>query len=337
MPEIELLYLNEEETASAGLTMKKAIDIVERVFKAHSEGNALVPAKITLDLTATGTYNSSGNAMPAYVGSQVTGGEGICGIKWVGQNWENPRKYGLPSIFGTIILTDPETFAPRAIVGGGWVTAMRTAGATAVAVKYLAKNDSKVACIFGAGRQGRHQLLALNEILNMEEVRIVDVVKEAREKYAKEMSGKTGLEIKPMENMEEAVTGSDILITATTADEPLIKRNWVKKGCLICAIGSYQELEYQLTKSVDKIVVDHLEQTMHRGELAKWVRKGLISERDVYAELGDIVAGRRKGRESDEERILCVPIGMGSEDIAMAYSVYQLATEKGLGRRLRWL
>lgn len=337
MSRVEILYLSEEDTASAGLTMKETIDIIERVFRAHGEGNALVPAKITLDLTVTGRYKSSGNAMPAYIGSEVTGEDGICGIKWVGSNWENPQKHGLPSILGIIILTDPETFAPKAIVGGGWVTAMRTGGATAVAVKYLAKNESKVVCIFGAGRQGRYQLLALNEILEIEEVRIVDVIREAREKYAEEMGKKTSLKIKPVEDMEEAVTGSDILITATAANEPLVKREWVKKGCLICALGSYQELEYQLIKNVNKIVVDHLEQTMHRGELAKWVRKGLISERDVYAELGDIVAGLKKGRESEDETMLCVPIGMGSEDIATAYRVYQLATEKGLGRRLSWL
>lgn len=330
--EVEILYLSEKDVELTGLGVKETIEIIKKVFRAHGQGNAIVPAKITLDMSITGKYSSSGNAMPAYVGSLK-----IAGIKWVGTNWSNPQRHNLPSLFATIILTDPTTFASVAIIGGRWITAMRTGAVTAVATNYLARKNSEIVCILGAGYQGKHQLLALNEVLKIKEVRIADIIREAREKYAEEMSQKLGLIVKPAEDIKEAVKGADVIVAATTADKPLVKYEWIKKGCFICAIGSYQELDYRVTKSMNKIVVDHLKQTMHRGELSKWFAKGLLSERDVYAELGDIVAGKKPGRESDIENILCVPIGMGSEDVAAAYRVYQLAKEKGVGQKLRWL
>lgn len=329
---IELLYLAEKDVQFTDLTMRDTVEIVERVFEAHGQGDAIVPPKISLDMQITAKYNTWGNAMPAYVGPW-----NVSGIKWAGANWNNPEKHGLPSIFATIILTDPETFAPVAIIGGGWITAMRTGAATAVASKYLARQDSRVLCIVGAGYQAGFQLSALDEVLNLDEVRIADKREQARERFAEDMAKKLGLNVNPVATMEDAVKGADIVVTVTSADEPLVHYEWLKDGCFICAVGSYQELQFRIVKSVDKIVVDHLEQTMHRGELAKWVSKGLLSERDVYAELGDIVAGKKKGRESDTEKILCVPIGMGSEDLAVAKRIYDISLEKGIGTKLRWI
>jgi len=214
---------------------------------------------------------------------------------------------------------------------------MRTGAATAVAAKYLARQNAQTLCIIGAGYQSRFQLAALKEVLKLEDVRVTDLRKDAREAVAKEMSDKLSLQIKPVSTLEEGVKDADIIVTVTSADEPLVRYEWLKDGCFICAVGSYQELQFRIVKSVNKIVVDHLEQTMHRGELAKWVSKGLFSERDVYAELGDIVAGKKKGREFPGEKILCVPIGMGSEDIAISKRIYELSTEKSLGHKLRWL
>ncbi|UCB61228.1 MAG: ornithine cyclodeaminase [Candidatus Bathyarchaeota archaeon] len=330
--EIEILYLAEKDVALTGLTMKETVETIERVFKAHGEGDVIVPSKISLDMKITAKYDTWGNAMPAYVGPW-----NMSGIKWAGANWNNPKKYGLPSIFATIILTDPETFAPVAIIGGGWITAMRTGAATAVAAKYLARHDAKVLCIVGAGYQSGFQLSALNEVQKLSEVRVADIRKNARESFAEEMGKKLSLNVSPVDSMENGVKGADIIVTVTSADAPLVRNEWLKTGCFICAVGSYQELDFKIIRTVNKIVVDHLEQTMHRGELAKWVSKGLISKRDVYAELGYIVAGKKKGRESDTERILCVPIGMGSEDIAISKRIYEISLKKGLGKKLRWL
>lgn len=153
--------------------MKEVIKLIEEVFKAHGEGNVFVPAKISLDMELFSEFKTWGNAMPAYFPSWK-----ICGIKWIGGNFENPERHMLPSILGVVVLNDPETFVPLAILSGGWMTAMRTGAATAVAVRCLAKKDSKTACIVGAGYQGRYQLLALNEVLDLYEVRVNDVDKD---------------------------------------------------------------------------------------------------------------------------------------------------------------
>lgn len=326
---IEVLFLSESDCSSTGLTMKEVIKLIEEVFKAHGEGNVFVPAKISLDMELFSEFKTWGNAMPAYFPSWK-----ICGMKWIGGNFENPKRHMLPSILGVVVLNDPETFAPLAILSGGWMTAMRTAAATAVAARYLTKKDSKTACIVGAGYQGRHQLLALNEVLSLDEVRVNDVNKDRMEKYVDKMSKKVNLRIRAEPNLAEAVKGTGIIVLVTSAEVPLIKLNMIENGCLICSLGE-TNLDFQATKSMDKIVVDHLEQSMHMGELAKWVNQGLLSDRDIYCELGDIVSRKKLGRETSEEKILAVLYGVASSDIAIASKIYNVAKEKGLGTRLR--
>jgi len=326
--DIEVLFLSEGDCSATGLTMRETIKLIEEAFRARGEGNVLVPAKISLDMGLFGEFGSWGNAMPAYFPSLK-----VCGMKWIGGNFENPKRHLLPSILGVVVLNDPETFAPLAILGGGWLTAMRTGAATAVAAKHLARKDSKTACIVGAGYQGRFQLLALNEVLSLDEVRVNDVDKGRMEKYVDEMGGKVSVRVRAERDLAEAVNGADVIVLVTSAEVPLIKLDMVEKGCLICSLGE-TNLEFRATKAMDKIVVDHLEQSMHMGELAKWVTQGLLSERDVYCELGDIVIGRKPSRESAEEKILAVLYGVASSDIAIASRVYNMAREKGLGTRL---
>jgi len=328
--DIEVLFLSESDCSSTGLSMKEAVRLIEEVFRAHGEGNVLVPAKISLNMELFGVFKTWGNAMPAYVPSRK-----VCGMKWIGGNFENSKKKQLPSLLGVVVLNDPETFAPLAILGGGWMTAMRTGAATAVAAKHLARKDSKTACIVGAGFQGRYQLLALNEVLNLDEVRITDINKDRMEKYVEEMSEKVSLRIRAEHNLARAVKGTDVIVLVTSAEDPLIKLNMIEEGCFICSLGE-TNLDFRVTKSMDKIVVDHLEQSMHMGELAKWVSQGLLSERDVYSELGDIVVGKKPGRESAQEKILAAPYGVASLDIAIANKIYNMAREKDLGTRLKW-
>lgn len=328
--DIEVLFLSESDCSSTGLTMKEVIKLIEGVFRAHGEGNVFVPAKISLDMGLFGEFETWGNAMPVYFPSWK-----VCGMKWIGGNFENPKRHMLPSILGVVVLNDPETFAPLAILGGGWMTAMRTGAATAVAAKYLAKKGSRTACIVGAGYQGRYQLLAMNEVLNLDEVRVNDIDKDRMKKYVDEMTEKVSLRVRAEPDLAEAVKGTDIIVLVTSAEVPLIKHNMIEKGCLICSLGE-TNLDFQATKSMDKIVVDHLEQSMHMGELAKWVTQGILSERDVYCELGDIMTGKKPGRESAEEKILTVLYGVASSDIAIASKIYNIAREKGLGTRLRW-
>lgn len=292
----------------------------------------MVPAKINVDTNITGEFRGLGNAMPSYIEDLK-----VYGIKWITWNFENP-KVGLPGIMATITLNDPATGAPLAILGGSWITAMRTGAVSAVICKHLASSNSRTLAIIGAGTQGKFQLEAIRNVMKPSEVRIYDVREAAKLAYAKEMSEKTGLGIKAAENVAEAVKDADVVVTVTTADEPLVKARWLKaKGTLMISIGSYQEFDFPAIKRAQKIIVDHLEQTLHRGELAKWVTKGMLSERDVYATIGEVLSGKIPGRVNDDENIFCVPIGMGCDDLALAYKVWEKAKSINKGTVIPWL
>ena len=328
---IDVLYISEKDAESTGLDIRETIDIAERVFRAHGEGEVIVPAKISLELKGVSPYSTWGNAMPAYVRPL-----NVFGLKWIGANSMNPTERHIPSHMGLIVLNDAETFAPIAILGGAWITAMRTGAAGAICAKYLARKDSNRLCIIGAGVQGRYQLLALQEVLPLSEIRVNDVNPHALNRFVEDMSGKSKASLIPETDVEKAVKGADVIVIAIMDEKIFFKANWIEKGVTLCSLGD-SVMEHQAIKKMDKIVVDHLEQTMHMGELKTWVQRGLISERDVYAELGEIVAGKKLGRETCEETILAAPIGVASLDVATAARIYDLAKQKQIGRVLNWM
>jgi ornithine cyclodeaminase/alanine dehydrogenase-like protein (mu-crystallin family) len=334
MPEIQIdkksfLYVSEEDLKKVGLTTGEAIKIVEKVFKDYRKPNVIVPEKMHLNLGTEREEESSTIYMPAYLGPL-----NIAGMKWVGMNFSNPEKYGIQSINALLILMDPKTATIASIISGNLLTAIRTGAATAVAAKYLAKRDSERVCIIGAGVQGRFQLSSLAEVFEIEEVRISDFRKEAMNAYSQEMSRELGLSINPIGNVKEAVKDVDIIVTATTSKKPIVRSGWVKRGCFIAAIGTYPEIESKLVMSVDKIIVDKTKAALSSGALSGAAKEGMISADSIYSELGDIVAGNKKGRESEKEIILCALRGIASEDVALGYRVYQLALKKGIGRIL---
>ncbi|MEQ9714126.1 MAG: ornithine cyclodeaminase family protein [Candidatus Asgardarchaeia archaeon] len=332
MKDIEFIYLTQKEVEESGLTMKLVVETVEEVFRLHAENKVIVPSKVVLDLDEK--RRGRINAMPAYVGGKFN----VCGIKWIAGFPKNPIKYGMPRATGLLILNDSETGFPLAIMDCTLISAMRTGAVTGVGAKYLARPDSEIVAMIGAGVQARTQLLALLEVLkNLKEVRVYDIRKEASIKYSEEMSEKTGLKIIPVDTPKDAVVGADIIITVTVADEPIVKDKWVKEGSFFSHVGSYQEEEYEVVLHSDKIVVDEWEHVLHRGTpvLAKMYKEGLIKDEDIYANLGDIVIGKKPGRENPKERIFFAPIGMGSEDVAVGYIIYKNAKEKKLGVTLK--
>ena len=153
------------------------------------------------------------------------------------------------------------------------------------------------------------------------------------EKYAREMEAEVGVKVVTMSSADEAARGADIIFTVTTADTALIHNESIAQGATVVSMGSYQELDDALVLSVDKVLVDNLEQCVHRGELAHLFEQGELTEEDIYGELGEVVAGLKPGRQSLEERILVVPIGLGSLDIAVAHRAFSRAVKKGIGRR----
>lgn len=310
-----------KEDVEKVLSMKKSIDLVEKVYEAHGHNQVNMPAKITLD-TGEGNdwppYGGSYNAMPAYIGEDVD----ISGIKWVWGFNDNYKK-GIPYIGGVIILNESRTGEILAIMDGSFITDIRTGASAGVAVKYLARKDSKVAGIIGAGVQGRMNARAIAEACDLEEIKISDIKWDAAVKCAEELNAELGIKVTPVKTNKECCVGSDIIITVTIANEPLVMIDWLKKGCTVLSLGSFQELDENIPLKCDKLVVDNWAQNAHRGELLKLVHDGKITEKNVYAEMPDIVVGNKNGRENDDEIICACIIGMGSTDIGTAGQLYK--------------
>ena len=310
--------------------MNATIAIVEKTFASYSLGETLCPAKVGIDLGVLGRKaDTGGRCMPAYVGVNNS-----FGMKWICSNFDNPVKHNTRSHTAIIVLNDPDTLAPICVMEGSLVTAMRTGATTAVGCKHLAREGSHNVGVIGSGFQARYQILALAEVLDIARLYITDVRKELATKLSEEMRNKLSLDVKALESPMEVVANSDTIVTVTSSEETLVRKNDLKRGSLICALTDRSNLEYRVIKTADKIIVDHYEQTKRIGELAKWYQANLITQANIYAEIGDIVAGKSKWRQTEDVDIIFVPIGMASLDIAVAYEIYRLAINKDLGKMM---
>lgn len=309
------------------LNMKDSIMMVEKVYMAHGRGQVNMPAKITLD-TGEGNdwppYGGSYNAMPAYIGGEID----FSGIKWV-WGFEDNAKKGIPYIGGIIILNEPRTGEIAAIMDGSYITDIRTGASAGVAAKYLACNNAKIAGIIGAGVQGRMNARAIATVCEeLEEIRVADIRWEAAVKCAEELNSQLPIKVTPVKSNSECCENADIVITVTIADEPLVMLDWLKPGCTVLSLGSFQELDENIPLKADKLIVDSWEQNAHRGELAKLVHRGIITRENVHSEMPEIVTAKKEGRQNDEEIICACIIGMGSTDIGTAAVLYKQYFEK---------
>jgi len=323
----EILYLSDSDV-KACFNAKDAIEVVKEGIKALGLGRAVQPEKIYLNVEK---YNGFVKPMIAYIESMD-----VVATKVFSHYPNNPRNFGLPTVDAIIILTEPKNGRHIAVIDGKWITALRTAATTAIAAEYLARKNSHILGIIGAGVQGRSHLMTLNELFKLEEVRISDAFEEARRRFSIEMEEMLGIPIKQAESPLEAVKDADIVVTATTANEPLVKKEWIRPGMFIAKVGSYQEIDPEIIMNADKVVVDWWEYAINRcRELKMLFEAGSIKREDIYAELPEIVAGHKPGRETNDETNLFISIGMGVEDAAAAYYVYQQAQKLGKGVRLR--
>ncbi len=315
----EVLILAKREIQEL-FSIGEALKAVEYAFELGAKGEVIAPPKLYLNLPQ---YQGDFRAMPAYI-------DGMAGVKWV-CTYPNNLRRNLPSVMATIILCDPKTGYPLAIMDGTYITSLRTGAAGGVAVKYLAKRDSSIIGMIGAGVQARTQLLAISEVLpRIEEVKVFDLRKDTSLKYAEEMGIELNMNIRPVGSIEEA-TEADIVVTTTPSREPIIKRHYIKPGTHINAIGAdakgKQELDADLLTSA-KVVVDDTEQASHSGEINVPLSKGLIKVEEIYGTLGEVVAGMKKGRENDEEITIFDSTGLAIQDIICAKLIYQKASGK---------
>lgn len=322
------LLLTQEQIKEL-VTMPEVLDAVEKTFRGMGEGSVVNPTKVHLDLGDGPSglpYRAGMNSMPAYVGWQES-----AGIKFIG-GWEGNPEKGLPYISGMVLLVDPRDGRFLASMDGELITALRTGAQSAVALKYLIANrQTPVIGLYGAGAQGRTQVAAIAAVLDVGEFRVYDIRSEAAERFADEMSSQVGVPVRKVSSPEEATEGADALVSVTHARNKFITNEMVKSGMTVCPLGSFRECDDELILSVDKIIVDHVGQTLHRGALKEVVESGRLDEKDLYSTIGEVVAGKKKGREHEEERILCIPIGTGAMDIAVATAAYRKALEQGVG------
>ena len=301
------------------LSMGEVIKAVEHAFKLQAKGKVIMPPKLYLNLPE---YHGDFRAMPAYV-------DGSAGLKWVSVYPNNPRD-NRPSVMATIILCDPRNGCPLAIMDGTDITAMRTGAAGGVAVKYLAKRESSVVGMIGAGRQAETQLLAISEVLpRIDEVKVFDTQEDASLRYVQEMRSKLDINIRPAETIEEAAE-ADIVVTTTPSRKPVITKQHIRPGTHINAIGAdamgKQELEADLLKRA-KIVVDDIEQASHSGEINVPLSKGFLRVEEIYGTLGEVVGNIKKGRESNEEITIFDSTGLAIQDIICAKLIYEKAVQ----------
>lgn len=331
----KLLFLNQEDIRKlGGDDIALAVDTMEKVFSLHQKEDYVLPNKTVLRWGDMETESTRGriNSMPGYIGGDFK----ATGIKWISSSPGNIEKYGLPRASGVIILNHYETLFPKAVMDAMLISAMRTGANSGVAAKYLAREDSRVIGLIGAGAQNKTQLMALNHVLHyIEEVKINDLNKERAEQFAKEMSEKLNLPIKVVNTAEEAVRGSDVFVTATVTKTPIVKADWIEPGQLYLHVGSH-ECEFDVINRADKIVVDDWEELKHRGveSISIMYSKGLFDEKNIHAQLGEIVNGIKQGRASKDEFIYFNSVGMGIQDVALASVLYEKALKENIGTEL---
>jgi len=320
-----------EEDVKKLVSMDEAISAVESAFRDKALGNVQMPPKVYL-------FYGSGDlrVMPCYIKT----GE-ISSVKIVNSHPRNSEK-GLPTVMAIIVLVNPETGFPKAVMGGTWITGIRTGAAGAVAAKYLARKNSRIAAFIGAGTQARMQFLGITRVLqSIREVRVFDIKPEAAKAFIRFIvnHGAAGLSLIPASSVREAVEDADIIITTTPSRKPVVMSEWICDGVHFNCIGAdapgKQELDPMILKRASKIVVDDIEQAIHSGEINVPLSEGIIGVGSIYGELGEIVAGLKKGRESDDEITIFSSTGLAIQDAAVANIVYENALKKGVGTRIR--
>jgi ornithine cyclodeaminase/alanine dehydrogenase-like protein (mu-crystallin family) len=302
------------------LSLEDVICRVEDTWRWHGEGKVVLPPKVTTDMAAAGVEGWF-NSMPSYIAPQD-----ISGIKVVGGYKSNPRQ-GLPYIRANILLLDPHNGTLRALLCGDWISDARTGAQPAVAMKYLAAKTD-VVTIIGAGLQARYCVMCISRSHQIRELRVCDINPEALE-YFSGFFRNSSFKLSTHLNNEEACRDADVIITVTTANAVLVEEPWCKPGCLVLAMGSYTELDDEIPRRFDRLLVDNIAQALHRGNFKEMADRGEITAESFAAEIPDVVAGKAAGRIDTAQRIVAGLIGMGSLDLAVAEEVFKRLTVSG--------
>jgi alanine dehydrogenase len=329
MKAAEILLLTSPDIQTL-LNLDECIGLVEHAFHTHGEGRAVPPAVLSMHTEGGGVHVKAGllELDRPYFAAKVNG------------NFpENSSRFGLPTIQGVIILCDARNGTPLAVMDFRDITSLRTAAATAVAAKFLARQDSRTVTICGCGNQGRIQLKALSRVRRVETAFAYDTNGEGALRFSRDLTSDLRMTITPVSDLTAAVRQSDICVTCTTSRQPLLGSDDVSPGTLIAAVGADNPQKQELHPSLmaaSKIVCDILEQCAVMGDLHHALEAGVVTRANVYAELGEVVAGKKPGRESQEEITIFDSTGMALQDVAAAAFLYEKAQRDGSGVRLNF-
>jgi ornithine cyclodeaminase/alanine dehydrogenase len=316
----QLLYLSQDEVTAVGLTMIEIIEALEVAFREKGKGRTEMPPKPGIH---PGGGDNFIHAMPAYIPALKA-----AGVKWVSGFPENYKR-GLPYITGLLILNDPETGLPISVMDCVWITAMRTGAASAVSAKYLARPESSVVGVLGCGVQGRTHVEALNALFPLKKVMAYDVNSEAVDRYVDEISSRFNLDVIPVATPREAVSGCDLVITAgPILKEPhaTIQAGWLDEGAFASLVDFDSYWHADAMGETTKFCTDDTQQLSHYHQAGYFQKIP-----PLHADLGELVTGRKPGRETISEKTMTANLGLALDDMAVAPVIFQKAVEKGLG------
>ncbi len=307
-----------EDTIKKNLSVDEAISCVEKCMRWYGEGKVVMPNKITTDFSKLG-IPSWFNSMPAYIGPTDT-----AGIKVVG-GYDGNKALGLPYIMAHLLLTDSRNGRLLALVSGEYINDMRTGAQPAIMAKLLA-SKTDIVTIIGTGTQGYSSLLCMSRLLKIKEVRLSDISEAAMDRFIARFDDPPFRFVK-CRNNEEACRGSDIIITVTNANAVLVEEPWVKKGGLVMTMGSFRETSDDVVLKADKIAVDQIGQSLHRGNVKELAEAGKITADSFDIVIPDVLAGKSQARTNPDDRIYAQIIGTGMLDVAIAGYVYRKVIE----------
>jgi alanine dehydrogenase len=333
MHPVHIVYLNGPDIERLALSETEILDAVEEALTAQGKGEVVIEPRVHLvpENSAVGHFNIlRGVVHPLR----------LAGVKVVGDFVDN-HLFGLPSEIGLLTLFDPNSGAPLAILNATGITEMRTGAVTALGARYLARKNSRILGHIGSRGTSYWNIRLLNRFFDFDEVRVHSKRRENRESLAAKLSEELGIRVIAVDDWESCVRDADIVVEATRLDapEPLLKTEWIKRGALVVPYGTMSAVELSLTDIMDKVVVDDWGQCrkgLPFGALRQHVDLDRITEQSLHAELGQIAAGLKPGRETDAETILFWHRGLSLSDIALGSAMLDKADAMGIGQTLRF-
>ncbi len=323
-----MLVLSEKEVQSLA-KVEELIPVLEQAHIQYSTGKAVMPVRLVVPLPQIEGRITS---MPGYLNEDKA-----LGMKVV-TFFPNNLKQNLPQILATVMLFSAETGKMIAVMDGNYITAIRTACVSAMATKALANPEARVLGVLGAGVQARAHIRALTQIREISEIKVYDVFEASARQLQESLQKEIGVKITVAQSAREAVLDADLLVTVTTAKEPIVRANWLKPGMHINAVGSHRPDLREIdgaTLAAAKIVVDSREAIMAEcGDILLAIQEKAITANSLHAEIGEVLAGKKPGRTSSDEITLYKAVGIAIQDVATAHLVYRKALERNVGTNI---